>query len=94
MYRPLERNLSSENFQLIKKYDQMFVQQFLAKVYRCRNLNALVTLTKHYDELLSKCISVLSAAESSDARYAINQLDQQLRLMGLRATIKIGIEKI
>jgi len=44
-------------------------------------------------ELLSKCISYTST-EAADARYAINQLDQQLRLMGLRATIKIGIEKI
>ena len=51
-------------------------------------------LTKHYGELLSKCISISSASESSDARYAINQLDQELRVMGLRATIKIGIEKI
>jgi len=46
-----------------------------------------------YAELLSKCISNISI-ESSDARYALNQVDQQLRLMGLRATIKIGIEKI
>ena len=51
-------------------------------------------LTIHYGQLLAKCISINSAVESSDARYAINQLDQQLRLMGLRATIKIGIEKI
>ena len=50
-------------------------------------------LIKHYGELLSKYISHTSV-ESADARYAINQLDQQLRLMGLRATIKIGIEKI
>lgn len=54
----------------------------------------LSPLTKHYGELLSKCISISSASESSDARYAINQVDQQLRVMGLRATIKIGIEKI
>jgi len=53
----------------------------------------LSPLTKHYGELLSKCISHTSA-EANDARYAINQLDQELLLMGLRATIKIGIEKI
>jgi integrase len=50
VYRLLERDLSSENFQLIKKYDQMFVQQSLAKAYRCRNLNALLTLTRMLDK--------------------------------------------
>ena len=51
-------------------------------------------LKQHYAEMLSKCISVESSSESADARYKLNQLDQQLRVMGLRATIKIGIEKI
>jgi integrase/recombinase XerD len=46
VYRLLEKDLSSENFELIKKYDQMFVRQSLAKAYRCRNLNALLTLTR------------------------------------------------
>ena len=50
-------------------------------------------MIKNYRELLSKCISNTSS-EAADTRYAINQLDQQLRLMGLRAIIKIGIEKI
>jgi streptomycin 6-kinase len=50
-------------------------------------------LLKHYRELLAKCISSTSP-EAADARYALNLLDQELRTMGLHATIKIGIEKI
>ena len=51
-------------------------------------------LIKQYGELLSKCIGRDSLSESNDARYSLNQMDQQLRIMGLHATIKIGIEKI
>ena len=46
VYKLLEKDISKENFQLIKKYDQMFVQQSLAKAYRSRNLNALLILTR------------------------------------------------
>ena len=54
----------------------------------------LSPLIQHYGESLSKCISITSASESSDTLYAIKQVDRQLRIMGLRVTIKIGIEKI
>ncbi len=50
VFRRLEQDVSSENFQLIKKYDQMFVQQSLAKAYRARNLNALLMLTRMMDK--------------------------------------------
>lgn len=50
VYKLLERDISKENFQLIKKYDQMFVQQSLAKAYRSRNLNALLILTRMLDK--------------------------------------------
>ena len=46
VYKLLERDLSAENFQLIKKYDQMFVQHSLSKAYRSRNLNAMLILTR------------------------------------------------
>ena len=46
VYKLLEKDLSSEDFQLIKKYDQMFVQHSLSKAYRSRNLNAMLTLTR------------------------------------------------
>ena len=50
VYRLLEKDLSDENFKLIKRYDQMFVQQSLTKAYRCRNLNALLVLTRMLDK--------------------------------------------
>jgi len=46
VYKLLEKDLSDTNFQLIKKYDQYFVQLSLSKAYRCRNLNALLTLSR------------------------------------------------
>jgi len=50
VYRLLENDVSDDNFQLIKKYDQMFARQSLAKAYRSRNLNALLTLTRMLDK--------------------------------------------
>jgi hypothetical protein len=50
-------------------------------------------LKKQYGKLLASCISVESK-NTSDSRYKLNQLNQQLGKIGLRVTIKIGIEKI
>ena len=46
VYKLLQRDLSTENFELIEKYDHHFVQLSLAKAYRCRNLNALLMLSR------------------------------------------------
>ena len=46
VYRLLRKDLSDDNFELIEKYDHYFVQISLAKAYRCRNLNALLTLSR------------------------------------------------
>jgi len=46
VYRLLKNDLSEENYELIKKYDHYFVQLSLAKAYRCRNLYALLTLSR------------------------------------------------
>lgn len=51
VYRLLKNDLSEENFELIKKYDQYFFQLSLAKAYRCRNLNALLTLSRILEKI-------------------------------------------